>query len=381
MASATSEFPCAELPLADLEPFADNDAEPKGDGTPGDGFTAFEEYRGFMKQVGRVCSSPLKVRHARTNPRIKDLFIHASDPLLQEIAEDFGMVTGSDVDKELWTHTICPAQYVDDQTRIVNFTMHSLAGPSGIGEGIRGAKLTQDRPQHGLYLANQPPGNGLLGRSFGFGPPGNVSRVAVDIPAIRAIYAAQRFQEHLTLIVTHELGHAVGIRHHGDRNIAGPVVVLNTPGCVVGMSEGTVGGAPACGVSGIAIRGQQNSGNASCPMKYIKWQWYVPPGWSLRNEGLVDFRPNTTWAWRRPSERVAYSVQPDSPTSLSSTTQLQRYRKDLDEPPADLELCSSSTGTGVNALPMDQNHAGQATREPACTEQLRVNDVPRNASR
>ena len=352
----------------------DVDPEPKGDGTAGDGFTAFEEYRGFVTQVGPTCD-PVKVRHIRTDPKVKDLFIRASDPLLRDLVfPDFGVLTDLDV------HTICPEHYVDDQTRIVNFTMHRNPG-----NGIRGARLTQERPQHGLYLVNQPAGGGLDGRSFGFGPPRNVTHVAVDIPKIRAAYGP-RFEDFLRVITHHELGHAVGIRHHGDRNIWGPLVLLNTPGCVVGMTEGQVGGQPACAASYIAIRGQQNSGNAFCPMKYLNWSWYVPPGWALRHAGDVEFRPNTSWSWNRPREREAYILRMDppddmaNPPTLTSRGQLRRYRRDLDPPPSwtDEQLCTSRTGTGINALPADLNHAGHATRTPPCADQLRVNDVARD---
>jgi len=358
-----------------LSALDDEDPEPKGDGTPGDGFTAFEEYRGFVRQVGPTCD-PLKVKHVRTNPKVKDLFIRASDPLLREIVfQQFGVLTDLDV------HTICPEQYVDDQTRIVNFTMQRNPG-----EAVRGARLTQDRPQHGLYLVNAPAGGGLYGRSSGFGPPRNVTRVAVDIPRIRAAQRS-RFEDYLRVVTHHELGHAVGIRHHGDWNIWGPVVLLNTPGCVVGMTEGQVGGQPACSASSIAIRGQQNSGNAFCPMKYLNWSWYVPPGWSLRDAGEVDFRPDTSWSWSRPRVRDAYVLRMDppdtmtNPPTLTSRPQLRRYRKDLDNPPSwtDEQFCTSPTGTGINELPLgDENHAGDASRKPPCVEQLRVNDVARD---
>jgi hypothetical protein len=247
------------------------------------------------------------------------------------------------------------------------------------GEGIRGAKLTQDRPQHGLYLVNGPAGAGLLGRSFGFGPPRNINKVAVDVDAIKATYGPHHIEDYLKLITYHELGHAVGIRHHGDRNIRGPVVLLNSPGCMVGMAEGTVAGAPACSLTSIALRGQQNSGNATCPMKYIQWSWYVPEGWSLADRGPVEFRPDTSWSWSQPRLRLAYEGH-HAPTAGAPTRgwPVRRYRNDLDTPPQSPQLCASASGTGVNALPMGENHAGRSTRSPSCSEQLRVNDVPRD---
>jgi hypothetical protein len=342
-----------------LAALSDEDDTPNGDGTPGDGFTAFEEYRGFVQSTQESCESPLRVRHERTSPRDKDLFVYAADPLLWMIAYDFYLTSHLEV------HNICPAQYFDNQTRVVNFTMHSISGPAALGEGFRGARLTQAQPQHGLYIVNERRDGRVLAESFGFGPPKNVSRISIDVQGIRAAYGAARAEQFLTIITHHELGHAVGIHHHGERNISGPVVLLSTPGCIVGMTEGTVDGQPACKAKGIAVRGQQNSGNALCPMKYLHWDWYEPPGTSLTYSRMVDFRPDTSWGWRGPIERLP-----------GYDGRVNRYRKDLDEPPelSAMRLCPNATGTGINELPMGLNHAGHADRG-SCSAQLRVNDV------
>jgi hypothetical protein len=42
-----------------------------------------------------------------------------------------------------------------------------------------------------------------------------------------------------------------------------------------------------------------------------------------------------------------------------------------------MKFCTSPTGTGINALPGDQNHAGDAERTPSCSKQMRVSDVDR----
>jgi hypothetical protein len=73
------------------------------------------------------------------------------------------------------------------------------------------------------------------------------------------------------------------------------MVLLTTPGCIVGMIEGTADGQPVCRVAGVVLQGQQNSGNATCPMKYLHWSWYVPRPSALIYSRTVDFIPDRSW--------------------------------------------------------------------------------------
>ncbi len=85
---------------------SDDDGDPEGK-APGDGLSAYEEYRGFF----------VKGRHGRLDPNRKDLFVHDPDGLAENAG--FGQVTG------LAVHYIEPEEGrcagTDDRARVVNF--------------------------------------------------------------------------------------------------------------------------------------------------------------------------------------------------------------------------------------------------------------------
>ena len=326
-----------------LPPSADFDADPKGNGTIGDGLTALEEYRGFVTSISPTCESASDMSYIRTNPRTKDLFIHSPDPILAAEAAQFKDSSGLDV------HLICPIHYVDNQTRVVNFTMQSPTRAT-----FRGRPLTQNWPQHGLYLVDANLGAGIEGQSP-IGPPGGVDKVEVDLTKIKHQSSSAR---KLTRVVRHELGHAVGIDHHGDGNHVGPIVLLNMPSCPPGMTPGVlIDSQPACLVEAVAVRQGQNSGNEECPMKYVQWNWYVPPRRTLTTAGTVYFTARGDWSRQLP----AYQGQ-----ILPYQTQLEKIGIG--------KFDHSNVGTGINALRGRLNHAGDSER--VCSSQLQVSDAP-----
>lgn len=343
------------------DPGRDDDSDPKGDGTSGDGFTAFEEYRGFIVSDGH-CSDSKQDYHIRTDPRKKDLFIHPEDAFMAEIAALFGKNAG------LTVHLICDRHYVDNKTRIMNFTLQK-DGPK-VWEG---KIISQSEPQHGLYISV----SGSDQEGFSLGPPkfvGPINAVGEDyfhgsthgVSRVKAINLG-----------LHLLGHAVGMRHHGEGNNkfglfsnGDWVVLVDASPCPQGkgVGEGTVNGKPVCViVGGIAVQHGELSGNQECPMRpYERPYWYVPPSSSPDLVGRGDLQFGNSTDPDFPTDR---HILPDNPLYRM---RVRRYQADKD-PPGVGKFCSSTKGTGINALPGDLNHGGDSRR--ACMDQIRVNDV------
>jgi hypothetical protein len=392
-----------------LEPYrgiasgTDGDAEPKGNGMAGDGLTAFEEYRGFLVSSG-ACPRSAGALHVRTNPIVKDLFVHTPDPELEMALPHFAWSSGLDV------HAICETQYAGnpvidwtgaahgdlgtraaDRSRVVNLTLQSARI-----RAWRGHAVSQEVPQHGLYLiartlngpsgvacSNDPPSCS----DEDLGPPMLTSVVIVDKDALMAL---TRPRLALMATTTHELGHAVGLPHHAwkvenwkavtvRRNIGGdpdaPPVVPPGPDCVDPRdqpAEATIGmyfkgEFIGCGTNEIIVRHGQNSGHAECPMRYSFGDSfreapgsppasYVPAKadavW-LSDGGL---RPTTRGG--RPRDIRLYQGR------------YLKYDNSLDHEAAG-QFCLVKTGTGLNSV-HGANHAGDS--QVACRDQLVIND-------
>jgi hypothetical protein len=416
----------------------------------GDGLTAFEEYRGFVVR-GASCPVPpepvdagepspepfpreegdpsdipgVDDEYLRTVPQRKDLFVHTLDAELGAGLRAFAWST------DLKVHAICERHYVDNDTRIVNFTLQAAGMRTW-----RSKRVSQDEPQHGLYMlavdfrprealaiaiaVDETPDydSGLIG------PPRFVRFILVYkrsrrdevMEALNARRAGRPIPESVnyTPVVMHELGHAVGIPHHGDsvenwrlvfgkgnvtarlsvfqraglplltrstsedrlRNIAagveGLIVVPGTdcPDVDRMHRDGQFAG---CWAGVIARRGQQNSGNFHCPMRYAGADWYEPPG-STANYLWTD---------------VVTGPTPDGPDRIKVDAwggNLLRYDIDRDREFPMGKLCTSTRGTEINALPGSRNHNGNVTRvhpnrnedaghDKPCVEFLVVNDV------
>lgn len=271
-------------------PEDDADAIPDGKNT-GDGMSNYEEYRGFM----------VHGQWTDTDPRYKDLFINNEATM-----DGCGAFPSTGVFCEL----INSEEY--DANRVVNFNAHNAtAGPQ---KGI--LIISED-----LQTTVAP---GTLGATYPDSlPPNDIDHIGLDLPFIakfneRGVTDAGAITPITTArmsVIAHELGHAVGIDHHGSN-----------------------GATTACGSSGVevgdvAIWGGAYSGDRACFMSYPRPSRYQRPDGSCYD-----------WPW---------------PHSWG------------------LSICASRAGTGINAGPtrIEDGHplpaSGDATKGD-CAHQLRI---------
>ena len=167
----------------------DDDAEnkPVGDGLVeghvGDGFTLYEEYRGFYENG----------EHIFGDPKNKDLFIYKElDDFIPGI-ELFAFLT------ELKVHYKLNTSEFDTKKRMMNFNY--LDAP-------------HQTDQHGLFLVK----NDSVSNSF-IGPPKYSDTVNISAGAfIFTTFiegSSREITNELSSTVAHELGHSVRIQHHG----------------------------------------------------------------------------------------------------------------------------------------------------------------------
>ncbi len=211
---------------------ADNDSAPEGVGSKreaGDGFTNYEEYRGFF----------VNNEWTDTDPRHKDLFIY----------DELGLGIGYFQELGLQLHLIDQFEY--DENRIVNYN--------------RGyATLASQDGQKGLYLCGEDLGDGTNGEVTDIGTPNVVDKVMVNAVGIWDITADyhdgdyQFFRTNFNQAVAHELGHGVALIHHGADWAPESVYI-------------------AAGTSSVALTGGKWSGDIACvmryepPWKYLGW--------------------------------------------------------------------------------------------------------------
>lgn len=168
---------------------ADRDLQPVGDGNEGDGFSHYEEYRGFVHGG----------RHLRTDPHRKDLFVlNAYGPEAVPGLQLLARISGLDVHGKLESRELELARW-----NYINYR-----------RSARSPRSTE-KFQSALVMKALP--------------TGTASYVAIpdDEPvwrpgtAFRGVYVlrslkAPGLEQELAQTVAHELLHAIGVRHHGE---------------------------------------------------------------------------------------------------------------------------------------------------------------------
>jgi hypothetical protein len=222
----------------------DDEKLPAGKGVDGDGFTAYEEYRGFYDKWSM---------HNRTDWKKKTLFIENNSNLPG--VTDYESATGLEV------YQIDNTQHKE---RVVNFN-------SGHAHEV---------DQHCIVLRQSAvTGNGLLGYTeTDWGPPKHTQWVE--------IYPGNHKNVRVQDTVVHELGHAINMRHHGQTGMweeewyppgtwrdYNPIGGIRIPGTDINVIAHASKTPKLCGITlpetiPFGEKHNQSSGMAECYMRY-----------------------------------------------------------------------------------------------------------------
>lgn len=287
-----------------------------GNSNDGDGFSHYEEFRGLYRQAGD---------HTRLSPTEKDLVV---ENRIREAAKlglaKFEQATAAKVVE------LEPGMLRADRVANAN------GGTAHSGD------------QHGLVLerdgktleAGRPPD---LGEAVPGGAPKaspkDCEKVVifgplVDDPAnpIWTSYERPRGPEFLSLTIAHEIGHACGLLHHGDRDegFGGTIEARHTDITVYDANNTPITTRPlSIDEDKVGTPGGKQSGDLACIMAYP--QFY-------------------SWAMHQKNEQRSYWYVPLIEVGHS--------------------LCTSKAGTGINA---GRKYFGDA-QHGNCRARLKIKD-------
>lgn len=202
---------------------SDDDQEPRGDHA-GDGFSNYEEYRGFVIKNGWISTDPLW----------KDLFVDDED----------GLGLGYFRHSGLRIHMLEASHYGGNGRRVVTLNREALYAPSLANQHairIRRAKAGEQRPETAPWYARIEPGLA--------GPPNFVKSITIDLDLLIAQEEAlsglpdygypEGAKVDVDWLLAHQIGHAVGLTDPGP-----PLKQAECPDgtCLAALWEGAASG-------------------------------------------------------------------------------------------------------------------------------------------
>jgi hypothetical protein len=372
----------------------DGEEEPEGDGTPGDGFTLYEEYRGFAVGGERVAGDPKR----------KDFFVQNQMGAAAQGGIDlFAQLTGLTVHDKLTDREM----YFMD--RIMN------------GNRREAPHLVD---QHGVFIVED---GGVSGAQASFwdgtgrGRPGLTKGISVNVHDVL-------FQLQFTMVpeadgaravdraIAHELLHTVGVEHHGQ-GAEHRTFYLRPPGHPENPTD-----RPVLTWGGSVVRVLlEDTRQDLAELLASGWRpsrkGGLEPEWrgdiEARRKRMEEDKASEievlVRSWGRTPEEAArqYDEQgrgdpffhetfvvgvPGDEHSGDDQCVMRYYFADLYEvngsedlyhvvpagtEPAGLALCTGATGTGINdASRGEDDRYGDATNG-ACAGRVRVNDAAR----
>ncbi len=185
MRSANSSIPDKwkqDLGVSTLADNSDNEADPPGDGSPGDGLALYEEYRGFI----------IDGRHVEGNPKKKDFFlVNTAGAFYLPAFRLFKNLSGMEVH-----YTLRRAEM--SAGRVINFN-HGAGAHNG--------------DQHGVVIVPFAADAGYAEAQGGPGTPKSITQVVTPriLPSADSTWIA-----YLAPTLAHELFHCSNVYHHGD---------------------------------------------------------------------------------------------------------------------------------------------------------------------
>jgi hypothetical protein len=200
-----------QIPLDTLD-LDDSENEPVGDGNTGDGFSLYEEYRGFYMGCARSNGFPVQestdpgavCKHVEGDPHRKDLFV-ASELSAEESL-------GIKKFKEETTLNVHYKGLSEDEIAADNLINFNHAQGPHLENGFTAG-------QHALFIRWDPE-RGTSTAAGGPGVPRKISTILLAGAADGLLKTTTPGNEdgdnYFTATVAHELSHGVDVYHHGE---------------------------------------------------------------------------------------------------------------------------------------------------------------------